>query len=381
MKKILILATAGAGGDLQPLLAAAFGLRARGHPVHLVGDASVAKAVQGLGIDTSVTASELDLGPRLSGTLRESLALEPALQGEFVRERIAAWSDRYAEAVRPIIQAQRPDILLTSLFGTGVAHAVARDTQIPWCVINTTFYVGSNPPRPLEEDFAARPIPLFRYFFIPSLVHASLVLHATDREFDFNHTDLPAHHHYVGPLLWEAPGPVPAYLDLPGDPWVLVTLSSQQQDDVPLARAALTTLAAQRVRVLLTLGEGHASADLGEIPANANVEAYVPHAAVLQRSRLLLSHAGHGSVMKALWHGVPMVLVPWGRDQPGVAARAANMGVARVVAREELSEQRVAVAVQAALEDSAMRERALAAARRLQMQDPVATTCEWLERL
>ncbi len=53
----------------------------------------------------------------------------------------------------------------------------------------------------------------------------------------------------------------------------------------------------------------------------------------------MVGHAGHGSVMKALWGGVPMVLVPWTRDQPGVAARAECLGVAKVVRRQELSEE------------------------------------------
>ena len=43
MKKILVLATAGAGGDLQPLLAATLALRERGHSLVLFGDASVAR--------------------------------------------------------------------------------------------------------------------------------------------------------------------------------------------------------------------------------------------------------------------------------------------------------------------------------------------------
>ena len=73
--------------------------------------------------------------------------------------------------------------------------------------------------------------------------------------------------------------------------------------------------------------------EISDIPANAHLEQTVPHSAVLQRGQLLVSHAGHGSVMKALWHGRPTVLMPWGREQPGVAARAQALGVAEVVQR------------------------------------------------
>jgi UDP:flavonoid glycosyltransferase YjiC (YdhE family) len=85
----------------------------------------------------------------------------------------------------------------------------------------------------------------------------------------------------------------------------------------------------------------------------------VSHAEVLKRACLLVSHAGHGVVLKALYYGVPMVLVPLGRDQPGVAARAWALGVAEVIPRDALSDARLAKAVEAgprALSASAPRE-------------------------
>ncbi|HEX9871138.1 MAG TPA: nucleotide disphospho-sugar-binding domain-containing protein, partial [Candidatus Tectomicrobia bacterium] len=102
-----------------------------------------------------------------------------------------------------------------------------------------------------------------------------------------------------------------------------------------LAWTALQTSAAHPVRVVLTLSAGHPRDELGPRPANARIERFVPHAAVLKRGCLLVSHAGHGIVAKALSYGVPMVLVPWSRDQPGVAARAAALGVAEVIARQD----------------------------------------------
>jgi UDP:flavonoid glycosyltransferase YjiC (YdhE family) len=69
------------------------------------------------------------------------------------------------------------------------------------------------------------------------------------------------------------------------------------------------------------------------VPANAHVEQVAPHSAVLNKGRLLVTHAGHGSVMKALRQGRPMVLRALGRDQARVAARAEALGVAEVVAR------------------------------------------------
>ncbi len=61
--------------------------------------------------------------------------------------------------------------------------------------------------------------------------------------------------------------------------------------------------------------------ELESVLGNARVEKTVSHAAVFERAALLVSHAGHGSVMKALWFGRPMVLVPWGRESSSSGRR------------------------------------------------------------
>lgn len=272
----------------------------------------------------------------------------------------------------------RPDLVVTSLFGVEVLDAVS--PVCPWALVNSTFYIGPDPPRLLEQDFGPRALPLIEHY-ATLLGAADLVLHATDQVFDLGFDALAPAHHYVGPLgIWEPPSDMPAYLRASGAPWVLVTISSQLQDDLPLAKAALASLADRRVRVPLTLGPGHEPSQV-EPPPNARVEGTVSHAAVLDRGRLLVSHAGHGSVMKALWHGRPMVLVPWGRDQPGVAARAEALGVARIVPRESCTGAALAGAIDRTLEDETMHEAAMRHRDRLRATDPPGAAASLLETL
>jgi len=129
------------------------------------------------------------------------------------------------------------------------------------------------------------------------------------------------------------------------------------------------------------VGPDHEPEEVSVRPANAHVEQVVPHSAVLKRGVLLVSHGGHGSVMKALWEGKPMVLVPWGRDQPGVAARAHALGVAEVVARGDGSEVTLAAAIDRVLASSEMREAATSHATRLQTTDPPGMAATLLESL
>ena len=382
MSRFLIVATGGAGGDLPPLIAAGQALRERGHETFFIGDAAVDRALSGLGLEVQVLPAELNLGPRLAGAVREAMTTtggDLKAAGPMVERALAAWAKEVARPVGQAVVQLRPDAAVTSLFGVEVMKEA--DLSSPWAVVNSTFYVGPNPPRPVEEDIGPRAIPLIlRYAQL--IEAADMVLHATDPVFDFSFDQLPARHHYVGPLgLWEPRLDTPSYLEEPGDPWVLVSISSQLQDDLPLAEAALEALADKPVRVVLTVGPDHEPEEVSVRPANAHVEQVVPHSAVLKRGVLLVSHAGHGSVMKALWEGRPMVLVPWGRDQPGVAARAHALGVAEVVARGPGSEVTLAAAIDRVLASSEMREAAASHATRLQATDPPGTAATHLESL
>ena len=142
-----------------------------------------------------------------------------------------------------------------------------------------------------------------------------------------------------------------------------------------LARTALQTLAEFPIRVVLTLTAKHPRDELGPVPANARIESFVPHSEVLKRARLLISHAGHGIVMKGLYYGVPMVLIPWDRDQPGVAARAGALAIAEVIPRQDLTQARLSTAIRKVLGAARYREKAAWIAGRMQGQDGVVAAC------
>lgn len=377
-----MVATSGAGGDVQPLIAAALALRSRGHEILFVADDVVEQCLAPVDVEVALLPPELDLAPRLAGAIdaaMESAGGDLAAAGTLVRDEMSRWAREVANPVAESLRHAGVDAAMTSLFGLEVFAELA--PTFPWAVINSTFYVGPGARRPLELDFAPRAVPLFERF--TSLLDSpSLVLHATDQIFDFAFDELPPRHRYVGPLgIWEPPARRPEYLDAPGDPWVLVSISSAMQDDLPLVDAALVALADQRVRVLATIGPDHDPAELSPQTSNEHVERTVPHSAVLRRGKLLVSHAGHGSVMKALWYGRPMVLVPWGRDQPGVAERAQALGVAVVILREHTSSEALRDAIGRVLSDNQMRGRAAEHAARLQSMDPPLSAALALETL
>jgi UDP:flavonoid glycosyltransferase YjiC (YdhE family) len=81
---------------------------------------------------------------------------------------------------------------------------------------------------------------------------------------------------------------------------------------------------------IVTVGRELDPAELSPAPG-IRVERFIPHAEVLPRCRAVISHGGSGTVLTALAHGLPMVLIPMGADQPLTAARAEALGAARVL--------------------------------------------------
>ena len=73
---------------------------------------------------------------------------------------------------------------MTSLVGAGIARQIAGKAGVPFCVMNSDFYIGPDPPRSLEEDFDERSRPEVEYL-AEQMQHADLVLHAVDQIFDY----------------------------------------------------------------------------------------------------------------------------------------------------------------------------------------------------
>lgn len=162
---------------------------------------------------------------------------------------------------------------------------------------------------------------------------ASRVLVCTSPSYDFAVGTIPGHVRYVGPQLdaaagggtWDDPG---------GRPLVLVGLSSTvMSHEVELLRRAADALGRLPVRGLVTTGPAVDPAAI-RAPANVSVRRWVRHADVLPYCSAVLTHGGHGTVIKALAAGVPLVVAPLGRDQPDNAARVVHAGAGLRVSRK-----------------------------------------------
>jgi UDP:flavonoid glycosyltransferase YjiC (YdhE family) len=190
---------------------------------------------------------------------------------------------------------------------------------------------------------------------------AERILVCTSPSFDFAADAVAGNVRYVGPQLDDADGgawedPWPGAADRP---LVLVGLSSTVMRQEDLLQRAADALGRLPVRALMTTGPA-VDPEVIRAPQNVAVRRWARHADVLPHCSAVITHGGHGTVIKALAAGVPLVVAPLGRDQPDIAARVVHAGAGLRV-RKNASTAALQAAIGRVLDDDRYR----ASARRM----------------
>ncbi|MEX2567853.1 MAG: nucleotide disphospho-sugar-binding domain-containing protein [Cyclobacteriaceae bacterium] len=162
-----------------------------------------------------------------------------------------------------------------------------------------------------------------------SMIHqADLRMIQTLKSFDFPLYPAPANVRYTGPVLddpdwveqWKAPWQQ-------GDkrPMVVVSFSTTFQNQASIVKRCIQALAELPVRALVTLGWAINLEDI-KVPDHVKVIRSAPHSRVFPDAALVITHGGHGTIMRALANGLPLIVIPMGRDQHDNAAKIAYHG-------------------------------------------------------
>ena len=192
--------------------------------------------------------------------------------------------------------------------------------------VNPTFVFGADGARSVADEVDRPFRATFGDYLAPLLTNADVVAHATTAAFDPVRS-LSANAGLVGPLRWDVGLPsAPGWVAEPGPPWALVAMPAiPMPGDEDIAVAAVATLSERPVRTLVVL-RGRSAGVLGTLPPNTVVVPDLPRDEALTHAAICVCPASHGTVMSALRHGVPLVVVPWAADQPGVAWRVSRAG-------------------------------------------------------
>ncbi|MEV6401062.1 nucleotide disphospho-sugar-binding domain-containing protein [Streptomyces sp. NPDC051907] len=357
-------------GHVNPTVAVAAELAARGHRVAWTGPAEV--LVRLLPPDAEILPSGDRAGPAGYGALH---AHWRDLRG------VAALRFLWAEALVPLahamlpgveaaVDAYAPDLLVVDQQALAGA-VVAERRALPWATSATTTAEFTRPfagfPK-VGEWVAGQIAGLLADCGAPGgwdpRFSDRLVLAFSTPELLGEDETRPAHHAFVGPALGPRPaGPAPF-------PWrrldpvrrrVLVSLGTLNREaGAPFYAAVLRAADQLADRVQLILAAP--AETVGAAPEHVLLQEYVPQLQLLPHLDAVVSHGGHNTVCESLAHGLPLVVAPIRDDQPIVAQQvaAAGAGVRVRFGRPRAGELHDALA--AVLDDPAHRW----AARRIQ---------------
>ncbi|MFF2552995.1 glycosyltransferase [Nocardia sp. NPDC058058] len=347
MKHSYLVALTGSGGTVPPELGVVRRLVERGHRVTVLAEESLA---------TAVTAT----GARLRSRAGSGFARDTAAE----------------------IDSERPDLVLASYFAFG-AMVAAQAREIPFMALIPGIYplpVEGGPPPGTGFGRAGGPVGRWRDRLVGSMVqrrwdqellpqlnalradfglerlahyqdqvqlaHRQLVL--SSEAFDFA-AQRPDAVRYVGPILDDPIWARDAEWTVPegSEPLVLVSLSSTDQGQGECLQRIADALGKLPVRGVMTTGPAVPVTAVCA-PPNVTVLPAGPHHELMRHASLVITHGGHGTLLKSFAADLPVVLLPHGRDHADNAARvrAHHAGVALP---RTATPQQIATAVRKAL--------------------------------
>ncbi|WP_375785168.1 nucleotide disphospho-sugar-binding domain-containing protein [Bradyrhizobium sp. Pha-3] len=388
------------GGNVPPTLAAVRALAGRGHDVRLIADDTMRVEAIEAGarfLPWKRAPNRPDRSPE-SCFVRDWETTDPLAGFQRGCERVFVGpAQSYAEDILEALATEPSDILLGSdmLFGSMLAGEVA---NVPTALLASNISLWPVPGHPpfgpgfqparsaadrardaevsamaeqLWDGFLPRLNAARAHFGLAPLAHvheqplsAGRHLLATSSSFDFPTERLPDRVRYVGPLLempsWaREPWTSPPAREI--RPLVLVSFSTTNQGQADVLRRVISGLAGEPVEAVVTLGKALEGLRL-QSPANVTILPNAAHDDILAKARAVVTHGGHGTVIRSLCHSVPLIVLPMGRDQNDNAARVDYHG-AGLRLDSSAPPQMIGEAVRRVLSEPSFAERAVALGR------------------
>ena len=387
----------------------------RGHDVRVLADRVLAPDIEATGaehVPWNRAPQRPNLDP-LSMVVNDYDAKTPFQAFALIRDGVIVGpADRFAADVRDELRRRPADVVVGNFFVFGAQIAAeAEGVPFAFLVSNLLSFKGSGTP-PLGPGLKPARGPLGRArdaglnrlmarlfdkgldrlnevrsangvapvaSVLESFERADRLLLMTSRAFEYETFSPPPNVRLVGPRLddpaWAGEWTPPAG----DDPLVLVGMSSTFMDHADALQRATTALGDLPVRGLVTTGPA-VPVDAIDAPANVTVVERAPHSQVLRHASAVVTHAGHGTVIKSLAAGVPVVAIPLGRDQLDNAARVAHHG-AGLRLKPKASSDAIARAVRRVLDEPSYRANAERLAAAIASETSQDLAAEELEEL
>jgi MGT family glycosyltransferase len=345
------------GGNVPPLMTPVTALLARGHAVRVMSDACTRDEIEGTGaqyvpwqVAPNKAQRSRDLDPpdwqmsQVDGLRLMAEFFMGGLSGPYAQDMVAELRREPADlvvnfdmllGVMAACEAERQAFALLSTcislfpipgiprFGSALpparTAAEAEALEDVEHALQGAFDAGLPSLNATRGQLGLAPLA----HLLDQSLGAQRLFIGTARAFDFPAPACPERFRYIGPLLrdpvwsrsWSAPW-------APADtrPLVAVGFSTSFQNHATCLQRIIDACATLPVRVLVTLG-GSLRRDELLARDNTFIVDSAPHGEVFPDAAVVVTHGGHGTTLTALRHGVPVLVLPHGRDQGDNAAR------------------------------------------------------------
>lgn len=352
---------AGGSGHADPLVPIADAVRASGHAAAFFGRRSAAALPDANGFTLFADPDD----PAL--TTGDHATITPLLELDMEREYrdLRGFADRITRArmagALEVIGGWQPDLLVCDEVDFGGMIAAER-AGLPHATVLTlasgSFVRAETVAGPLDAIRAEHGLPPDPALAMPA---RHLVVSPFPPSFRDPAFPLPANAISIRPGSGYAPDEItPAWLSRPSDkPTVYFTLGTIfNQESGDLFGRVLSGLRELEATVVVTVGRNIDPEGFGPQPDNVHIERYIPQSVLLPHCDLVVNHGGSGSVIGALAHGLPVVVLPMGADQLPNARRCEQLGVGVVLDAVRATPRSVRDAASALLSDAHSREAA-----------------------
>lgn len=173
-----------------------------------------------------------------------------------------------------------------------------------------------------------------------------------------------SNYHFVGPAVDDRAEESFSF-EKSGNPVVYISFGTLMHADKRFWKKLIAAFAGKRVEVVCSVGSEKLVRALGDLPPNVRAFAKVPQLTLLCRAALFVTHGGMNSVNEALYYGVPMIVLPFGLDQPLVGRELQRRKLGRVIAPRELTAERLWRTAKELLRDPEARKARLAMKRKM----------------
>jgi MGT family glycosyltransferase len=350
----------------------AIGLRAEGHRVVLQTLSSEKDIIVDEGIEHRSISHKIE-----TLSLEDYKINNPIKQ---VKNTFECWLARAQHEIEDLNQSYvefSPDLLIVDV-NTWGASAFAEAQRKPWIMFmpyclsvpspdTPAFGPGFAPPRNgldrlrdrivrgvmnaafkgivkqldnFRKELGVQPLGAYENLFSKP----DLLLYLTAEPFEYPRAEWPSNLRSIGPGLWAPPSEAPEWIDELPHPRVLVSVSTERQNDGKIIKTAIEALSNEKGSVIITT----AALDPEQFVASHDrmrIIRFLPHSSVIPKVDVVITHGGMGTTQRALAAGVPVCVIPWGRDQNETARRAENCGAGIMIPKNKLNPERLLSAV------------------------------------